>query len=429
MKEEFLHFIWKFKYFNLVDLKLTNGEPLEVLRSGLAHQHAGPDFFDARLKIGNTKWAGNVEIHVKSSEWYAHKHDRDSVYDRIILHVVWEDDRPVYRKDGTILPTLVLKGRVSRMILEKYQDLKDSIDWIPCVKDISMVDETIKRQQIERMLVDRLQEKSNRIKQLLEINQHDWEDAFYRLLAKYFGLKVNAVPFELLTSSLPFSLLRKYQSSPLQLMALLFGQAGFLSDSFKGSYPRELQKEFAFLKSKHQLKPMDASIWKFMRMRPANFPTIRLAQFARLSLNPPTLFQKLIDCKSLGEIRGLFRVEADSYWQSHYRFDVPAAKNTKKKLGKTATDLLIINAVIPILFSYADWHAQDEFKAQVFDFLQQLPAEKNRIINVWKSLEMPIENAYDSQALLQLKQSFCDQKKCLTCAIGTDLLKLQVHDT
>ena len=423
MKEEFLHFIWKFKYFNLSDLKLTNGESLEIIRSGSANQHAGPDFFDARLKIGNTKWAGNVEIHLKSSDWYRHQHENDPLYDQLILHVVWEDDRPVSRRDGSLIPTLILKGKVSRMMLEKYTEWKKNPKWVPCGKDLKAVSTVIKQQQIDRMLIARLEEKSRRIEEILALNQQDWEATLYHILAKYFGFKVNAVPFELLTASTPFSLLRKYQSKPKQLTALLFGQAGFLKAACKGSYPMSLKKEYEFLKNKHNLQAMDASAWKFMRMRPANFPTIRLAQFAELYSRHIHLFQKLKESGKLASLMELFQLETHSYWESHYRFDVPAARKTKKRLGKTSIELLMINAVIPVLFTYAAMHDKIEMKQKVLTYLQQLPLEKNRLIRGWSKYKMPMENAYDGQALIQLKNSLCDQKKCLNCGIGTQLLK------
>lgn len=428
MNEAFLHYIWQFKLFNIKNLTLTNGERLEIIHSGSTHHNAGPDFFNAQLRIAETRWAGNVEIHLKSSDWLAHRHQEDLVYDKVILHVVWEHDCEIKRKDGTAIPTLELKGKVSRAMLEKYQALKSSKDWIPCEKNIASIDIAKKRILIDRMLVERLEIKSKRIKQLLEINKNDWETTLYQLLAKYFGFKINAVPFELLATSLPHKLLRKYNSLS-EIEALLFGQAGFLAAELKSNYPIALKETYNFLAHKHQLKPIEVSLWKFLRMRPGNFPTIRIAQFAALLKNEVNLFQKIVEATELNEVKLLFSVKASTYWQSHYRFDIPSARNSVKSIGESSIDILIINVIVPLLFTYGEMHSDESMKEKAFRFLQKLPAEKNQLLSRWQSLNMPIENAYDSQALIQLKLAHCDSKKCLLCTIGNHLLKNKQHDT
>lgn len=428
MNEDFLHYLWKSRQFNHKLLTTTEGESIDILHPGSGQPDAGPDFFNAQVRIDDTLWAGNIEIHIKSSDWLKHQHQKDPSYDKVILHVVWEHDKIIKRKNGVTIPTLELKGKVSREIVDKYNQLSIGVHWIPCEKDIETVPIIQKRALIDRLLVERLEQKSERIKQIHSLNREDWEATLYQLLAKYFGFKVNAVPFELIATSLPFSVLRKYQTNAIQVEALLFGQAGFLSGELKGSYPLSLKREYEFLSNKHQLKAIDQSIWKFMRMRPSNFPTVRIAQFANLISKHIGLFQKIREVNTLKELKTTLEVETHAYWYSHYRFDVPASKQHEKKMGKTSIDLLIINVIIPILFTYASLHGNDQLKECVLEYLHQISAERNTITKKWEKLKMPLESAYDSQALIQLKESYCNLKKCLTCTIGNYLLKKSDHD-
>lgn len=425
MNEDFLHYIWKFQLFNHRDLQTTDGEKVEVIKSGLHNHDSGPDFFNGQVRIGETLWAGNIEIHLKSSDWFQHAHQKNRLYDKIILHLVWENDQVVKRENGDAIPTIELKGRVSRLLLDKHRELNNSKGWIPCEKEIDTVEEIKKELLIDQMLVERLEIKASRIQQLFGLNKQDWEGTLYQLIAKYFGFKVNAVPFELLTSSLPLSLVRKYRENELQLTALFFGQAGFLNETLKDDYPKALQKEYQFLRRKHQLKPLQKELWKFMRMRPSNFPTIRIAQFVQLQLNHSNLFQKTREAKDIRELRALFLLQPNSYWEKHYRFDVLSSRFSNKQLGKNSIDIILINAVIPLLFSYADAIGEQKKKDRVFDLLQAIPPEKNKITRKWADLKMNLDSAYTSQALIQLKQHHCELKKCLTCTIGNQLLKVK----
>ena len=423
MNEDLLHYIWKFQLFNHSDLKLTNGESLFIKNAGLHNFDSGPDFFNSRLKIDSTTWAGNVEIHLFSSDWYQHKHQDDEAYDRVILHVVWENDKQVEQLNGTPIPTLELKGRVSKSVIEKYADLKTSEAWIPCENDIRKVNALIKEQVISQKLVERLEQKSERINQLLQVNKNNWEAILYQLLAKYFGFKTNAVPFELLAASIDFNIVRKHRQDHKQLAALFFGQAGFLNHELKGNYPLELKKEYEFLRNKYQLQPLKASLWKFMRMRPTNFPTIRIAQFIEIYTKNENLFQKMKEASSVTEMKKTFEVEAYGYWDSHFRFDVPASKKQAKTLGDASINTLLINAVIPLLFNHGEKTSDENLKEKAMDFLTNLPAEKNSITKKWKELKMPLQSAYDSQGLIQLKNNHCRHKNCLNCTIGNTVIK------
>ena len=259
MQEEFLHYVWKFQLFNRSNLVTAEGEDLEILSTGLHNHDSGPDFFNGQVRLDKTRWAGNIELHLKASDWFNHNHQKDKLYDKIILHVVWEKDKDVRRNNGDLIPTLELKGLVSKSLLDKYEVLKSRKSWIPCEEEITSVDESIKLMMIDRMLVERLEVKSNRIDQLLSLNKNDWEATLYQLLAKYFGFKVNAVPFELLATSIPFSVFRKYQHNQNQLEALLFGQAGFLVDNCEDDYFIELKEEYKFLKNKAKLTHLDTA--------------------------------------------------------------------------------------------------------------------------------------------------------------------------
>ncbi|MBL4708710.1 MAG: DUF2851 family protein [Flavobacteriales bacterium] len=423
MNEELLHYIWKFQLFNHQDLKLTSGESFQVIRSGIHNTDSGPDFFNGQVKIDSTKWAGNIEIHTLSSHWFQHKHQEDETYDRIILHVVWEDDKPVLQANGNLVPTIELKGLVNKTILEKFEVLHKTKAWIPCENYIHTIDRLVKIQAIDRNLISRLEQKSSRIDQILKLTKNDWEATLYQLLAKSFGFKVNSVPFELLAASIDFSKVRKLQQNEEQLSSLFFGQAGFLEQEWKGSYPISLQEQYQFLKNKYQLEALNVSIWKFMRMRPSNFPSIRIAQFVALFHQNKNLFQAVLESEKLTDLKKLFEVEANHYWKSHYRFDVPASKNAIKKLGEASIHILLINSVIPLLFNYGKRIGNEVLVERAVQLLQGLPPERNAITKKWRELDVIAQSAYDSQALIELKNNQCSNKKCLTCAVGSSILK------
>jgi hypothetical protein len=428
MNEEFLHYIWKFQLYNKKELILTNGELINVIRPGILNFDSGPDFFNGQVKIDSTLWAGNIEIHINSSDWLKHKHQTDGAYDKVILHVVWNADQEICRKTGEIIPCLELNGLVSKSVLDNYTGLNKDFVQVPCENEIKKVDPFIIESFLERLLVERLNVKSERFDRRFNLNKNDWESSLYQLLAKYFGFKVNAVPSELLAASLPYSIIRKHAHNLLELESLLFGQAGFLDEEFNGNYPIELKKRYKFFKHKYQLKPIDKSLWKFMRMRPVNFPTIRIAQLASLLNKHQNLFQKIVEAKNIEEIRFIFEVSGSEYWSSHFRFDVPSSKKEKRNLGKDSIDILLINTVIPLLFSYSKMRNDLGIGDRLLTYLENIKPEQNKIVKEWKVLGVSAKSAMQSQALLQLRSNYCDLKKCLNCNIGNSIIKKKAND-
>ncbi len=417
MKEDFLHYLWRIQRFNHRSLQTTTGQRIEIINPGTHNLHAGPDFFDARLRIGHTLWAGNVEIHIKASEWLAHQHQQDPAYENVILHVVLHEDQIILRPNGERIPTLELQQRIPKRLAQQYHKLLQQETWIPCEKQFPQVTELARWMWLDRLLVERLESKTTTIHQRLIQTNNDWETVFYQGLARAYGLQINAEPFEQLARAIPLSIIGKHKDQLRQIEALLFGQAGMLEDEFKDDYPQKLQKEYRFLQQKYQLRPLPKASWKFLRLRPANFPTIRIAQFAMLLHQANHLFSKILVAKKVVEIENLFDRRVSAYWQQHYRFDKASIKRTKR-LGKKTIHLLIINTIAPFIFHYG--HTQDEprFKDQALQLLEEIPPEQNKIISRWKDLAMTPESAYQSQALLQLKKHYCEKKRCLQCGIG-----------
>lgn len=421
--EEFLHFIWQFRLYGAQKLFTTNGELLEVLQQGTLNKNAGPDFTKAKLIIGGTTWVGNVEIHIKSSDWYLHNHQNDQAYENVILHVVYEDDEPIYRQDGTMLPVLILKDIFPIHLLDNYQQLINSVNNFPCEKQIHLVDEFLIDGFLARVLVERFEHKSAEVYQKLNELKGDWDETFYHFMARNFGFKVNATPMEMLAQSLPQQLFAKHKNNSLQIEALIFGQAGFLSQNFDEEYPNQLKKEYQFLQRKYSLKPIDVSLWKFLRMRPQNFPTLRLAQFAALIVNSNHLFSKILIMRAYKNAQILFEnLPVNPYWQTHYHFN-KKAENVAVQLGKTSIQNIIINTVSLFLFAYGKALAQENFVTRSFYLLENTAAENNAIIKQYQEAGVTVKNAFYSQAILQLKKKYCNEKKCLSCGIGIKLLK------
>jgi hypothetical protein len=422
MTEEFLWYIWKFRLFDTIELKTTRGEAIQVIKPGEQNYDSGPDFFNARIKIGSTVWAGNVEIHTSASDWHRHKHTSDKAYDNIILHVVNDEDAELERKNGELIPTLELKKRIPQNIYGKYVQFKGSRDWIPCEKQISGVSKFVFNHWMDRLLAERLERKSLPILTSLKQNKNNWEETFYQVLARSFGQKVNADPFEMLARSLPVSALNKHKNNFTHVEALLFGAAGLLENTFEDPYPNELQKEFKFLKQKFKLKPIDASLWKFMRLHPPSFPTIRLSQFAGLICRSSHLFSKMLEASTAKQLASLLETETSPYWQTHYRFD-KSSPARRKTLGMDSINTIIINTILPFLFIFGKEKGDERFCDRALLFFEKLEAENNSIITRWESIGLPAKNAYETQALLQLKNEYCAKKRCLECGIGSALLK------
>jgi hypothetical protein len=421
MPEEFLQYIWEQRLFSQKYLQTTAAEPVEILHQGIRNYNSGPDFFNARIRIDDTIWAGNVEIHRKSSDWIQHNHSQDDTYDNVILHVVEIDDMPITRTTGEKIPVLLLTYPENLKI--NYEKLLTSKSWIPCQEEFRRFDKLEIRIGFNRLLVSRLEERTSEILSRLEANKGDWSETFYQLLARMYGFKTNAVPMEMLSKSLPLSVLSKHKTSHFQIEALLFGQSGLLSDNLFGDeYYTTLRNEYSFLAKKYKLKHLNPTVWKFMRMRPRNFPTIRLAQFASLVFRSGGLFSKIVEAENLDQLKALFSFTPAEYWETHYQFNKPAAK-TPKLIGSASVDLIIINVVVPFMFIYGEQMSKFRLKDIALDYLDKLPPEDNEIIRKWISLGINPFSAFDTQSLLQLKTRFCERKNCLNCHVGNKLIR------
>ena len=422
MNEAFLQHIWKHRLFTSQDLRTITGEPVLIINPGRHNTDAGPDFFNARLKIGEQEWAGNVEIHVKSSLWNVHKHNVDAAYNNIILHVVYEHDKEIKTPVQGVIPTMELKGLIDTALLDKYQNLEASMQPIACANKLSGIEGITIDLWLERLLVERLEKKSDRIHTFIAGFTNNIEEGFYVQLARNFGFSVNADPFELLAKSLPLVVLAKHKQSLFQIEALLFGQAGMLEDEIQDDYFLKLKSEYNFLKTKYSLKPIEKHLWKFFRLRPANFPTIRISQFAGLIYKSNKLLSQIIDDPTFEHIYNLFDIEAADYWKNHYTFGKPSVESVKH-LGKSAIENIIINTITPFLFTYGRERANEILCDKALLLLEKVSAERNTIINQWQALKMPVNNAANTQSLIHLYNEYCRPKKCLSCNIGIKLLR------
>ncbi|MDN3669591.1 DUF2851 family protein [Echinicola jeungdonensis] len=426
-QESFVQSVWKFQYFNRQNLATTDGQPLSIRKIGFHNFHEGPDFSESEVQIGNLKYHGNVEVHIKSSDWIAHKHEQDPKFETVILHVVWEHDLEIDRSDGTQIPTLELKGKVFLDVLRNYQRLIQSPHVILCEDSLLEIPEIIKFSMLEKSLVERLQEKCQLIEKQLELTGGDWEEVAYRWLFYSFGFKVNSGPMLELARSLPYNLLKKHAHQPAVLEALLLGQAGFLKESKKDDYSRFLQKEFEFYQQKYGLHSRDLRAeWKFMRVRPANYPTIRIAQLAALLAQRPNLISILMhEIKSLKDLQIVFSISASPYWEYHFRPGYKSRKRQSRNLTKNTIQLLAINFVIPLWYAYGQYIDDSLWKERCFDFLQLIPAESNHIIFDYEKSGWKAGNAFDTQGMIGLHHHYCQPKKCLDCKVGQQLLRPQ----
>ncbi|WP_281631386.1 DUF2851 family protein [Flavobacterium luteolum] len=421
MKEDFLHYIWRFKKFDSLNLKSAQGEPITILKTGDYLELAGPDFFNANIEIGNQKWAGNVEIHLKSSDWYLHNHEKDPAYKNVILHVVWENDTAIFRENNTEIPVLVLKDYISKEIIENYNALLSPKTWISCERQLREIDGFVFKNWQERLFFERLERKSTFIYQLLEETNQDWEAVLFCLLARNFGLNTNGNSFLQISKAIPFSVIRKESFEAENLEALLFGTSGLLEAEKEDVYYKDLQFRYFYLRHKYQIEKTYTDPLQFFKLRPDNFPTIRLSQLASLYYKHQNLFSKIIDLKSVEEVYHLLSVSASSYWQNHYQFDKESPKKSKM-LSKSFVDLLIINTIIPLQFAYSNIRGELIIE-DLIDFMNEMASEKNAIIDKFNSFGIKPQSAFESQGLLELKNEYCDHKACLKCAIGLELLK------
>jgi hypothetical protein len=420
MTEDFLHYLWKYRIIGHSHT-LSAGEPCLIEHPGYQNKDSGPDFFNARIRIHETVWAGNVEIHILASDWIRHRHQNDPAYDNVILHVVYQADVPIFLKNGDPVPTLILKNNLNHKLFSVYQGMMLNQQWIPCVKLLTECSPLTWHSWIDRLVIERLDRKVCIVMDRLKIYGNDWNTVFYQLLSKNFGTHVNALPMELLARSLPLSVLRKHSKNPEQLEALFFGQAALLDSRYRNPYVVHLRKEYAFLSHKYQLKPITGHLWKFLRMRPSNFPTIRIAQLCQLIHHHVDLFSFILELDTLSEFESIFSVSASDFWNTHYSFTSKSA-DRPKKIGRQMAHLILINTIIPVLYLYGKLKGTPAIRTKAYRLLQQLHTENNAVVRRWKEEGLSVESAYQSQGLLELYRRYCLRKRCLSCAVGNAIL-------
>jgi len=424
MKEEFLHYLWKFRLLNL-DLKTLAGDPVVVLQPGDHNTDGGPDFFNARVKIGETIWAGNVEIHISSSDWFRHGHQYDKAYENIILHVVYQFEINPDMLQILTIPTLEIMNQFPNKIQYQYELLMHNNFRIPCTNLINAELQSEFSLWTPSLIMERFLEKCEEIRRNWESCDYDWEETLYRFLATNFGFRINALSFELLAKSLPLKLIKRHIGNIIQLEALLFGQSGLLNTDYTDTYPVLLSSEYCFLKNKYGIIPISGVTWKFLRLRPSNFPTIRISQLASFIQSTGGRFFQLLESSSLREIQSSFDLLASPYWDDHFLFDRLSPKRVKL-MGKSSKSLLIINGVVPFLFFIGLEKGIATYREKAINLLESISAEKNIDIDRWKKVGLEANNALQTQALIQLKRAYCDKKRCLECRLGIKILQYKI---
>ncbi|WP_461068732.1 DUF2851 family protein [Spirosoma horti] len=429
MPEAFLYFIWQYQYFSRNSLTTTDGEVVQVLHTGFRNHNAGPDFINARLLIADVEWVGTVEMHIRTSDWLAHRHQHDRAYDNVILHVVWQDDRMannhrVDRTDGMPLPTLELRPLTDPALLTRYQTLSESPDVIPCAGQFKAVSPLRLTSMLDKAMMQRLERKAAGVQEIVKETNGDWEETAYRVLAANMGFKINTDPMAQLSQALPLKAILKHRDAVLQAEAMLFGTAGLLPVDEPDEYVVALQREYRFLSAKYSLtdKQLMPHAWKWGRLRPANFPTLRLAQFARLLTKQGSLFSLFVGTTEVDRLVKSLQITPSDYWQTHYRFGKQTEKGASA-LGQQAAENIVINTVVPLLAAYAHHRGQPAYIDRAITLLEQLPPEKNHLTENWETLGLGIRTAFDSQAAIELYNEFCSQKKCLSCQVGAALVK------
>lgn len=423
MNEQLLSFIWKNHLFSTLDLKTVSNQGIQIINLGVPNTDSGPDFINACIVIDRIKWFGWIEIHTKSSDWLKHRHDTNRNYDAVILHVVYEHDLPkntIARTDHSIIPMLVLKSRISHLVLEQYA-LLDHQQKIPCFSQLGNCNVAVVNRMQEKVLKERFLNKVCEIRALWQKNQQDWEETFYQKLASHFGFKKNNDNFLRLARSIPRKIILKHMDSPFQIESLFFGQAGFL-DSLSDQYAKKLHQEYLFLAHKYQIgrNKLKRSDWRFLRMRPANFPTLRLAQWVTLLYITQPTFDKIIHSTDISAVRRLFSFELPKYWQHHYDFGKTSTKTLS--FGEKSVDSLMINVICFMYFFYGKEKKQQNWLDKSFEILKQLPAEDNKVTRQWHHPKILNKSAFQSQSLLELYYGWCQPKKCLSCCIGKHIL-------
>lgn len=423
LSEDFLHYLWRFRLLQS-PLFCVTGEPVLVVHPGEYNRDGGPDFINARVQVGGTLWAGNVEIHLRASDWFRHGHQTDPAYHNVILHVVDTCDREITGPGNQTIPCLEIHENYPPRLIETYQALLSEKQWIPCQKMMAETDPSVFRLWAPALVFERLNDRAKTLRKWMNYTEKQWDELAYQVVASAMGSQINAQPFELLARSTPFRILRRYRDQLPILESLLFGQAGLLNPSYQERYPSDLLRSYRFYQDNYSLKPLEKGTWKFLRLRPVNFPTIRISQFADMIHRVNSFHENLENNLSLKDWVEIFRATATVYWDSHFTFERESPEKVKR-IGENAIHLLLINGIVPLLFFKGIEKDQPKSIERVFSLLEEIPGEKNGLTALWSSLGMPSTHALFTQALKHLKHAYCDQKRCLDCRIGMRLLKKQ----
>ena len=428
--EQLLHYTWKHKLYPLKELTTSDGQRVEIIDPGLHNRNSGPDFFNAKIRIGSTMWVGNVEIHDKSTDWYQHGHDKDSRYDNVVLHVAAELDTEVMKSNGEYVPQLQLS--VPDDVLTHYDELQKTDEYPPCYKVIPHLSALIIQSWMAALQTERLEQKTEAIRKRAELCNGSWEDAYFVTLARNYGFGINGEVFEQWAYNIPLNAVAHHRDDLFQIEAIFMGQAGLLEldsipeyyqkDALNDGYFAKLRNEYQYLAHKFSMKPIDFKLWRFLRLRPQNFPHIRISQLANLYYQQKAGLSQLIECETLDELKNVLKSQVTPYWETHYTFGSTSPKN-EKHLSYGSINLLMINTAIPMLFAYGRHTTKEVLCDKAFDFLEQLKAENNHIIRMWQQVGLPVKTAGDSQALIQLKKEYCDKKECLRCRFGYEYLR------
>ena len=421
--ENLMQFIWKLRLFRTNGLSSADGESLVVVHVGQYNTDSGPDFLMSHIRCEGSDWFGHVEMHIRSSDWDRHCHQQDDAYNNVILHVVWKNDRVIYRGDGTAIPTVVLSEYVDQLLLERYSNMMSTKSWIPCGFQLGSIDDLKKSMWLNTLSIERLEMKVQQIMVILKQFDADWEKTFWVWMCRCMGLKVNADTFQELGEKLPLSILQKYRSNLFKIEALFFGISGLLKQQKDSKYVKQLADEFKYQKHIHDLESV-SGIWKKLRMRPYNFPERRIAQLAVLFCKNELGVSKILAVDNLAAARKLFKIDSLSdYWVSHFSFGTKAGEKKSVRLGKDAVDILVINVIVVFLFSYGKYFGIETYVDKALELLEEIPAEKNVVVRQFAQCEWHVQSALQSQGILQLKRFYCDRKRCLYCRIGSEILK------
>lgn len=427
--ENFLHYIWEYLAFNLKDLKTTQNQKLLIVHPGKHNMHAGADFSAAKIYLDDILWVGDIEIHINANEWLQHHHQEDNAYERVILHVVFNDNASIKYKNGKAIPMLCLKNRIAPELIQAYETLLKNQSWLACQAHLPEIFyKTNMGAWLKTLAKERLQLKSQNLMHLLAEANEDWSTLLYWQLMQALGAEANGAAMLALAKALPLSIIAKHKNNLSSLEALFFGQANLLDEKSDNAYIQTLNKEYSYLKHKYNLQAISATHWKFSKMRPANFPSIRIAQMAQLLHQSQHLFSKILAADSLEDCEELFYVQLHAFWDEHYVLDKKSTSPSQKRLGQSAINLILINTILPLLYTYGQKRAQEYLIIKVELWLSQLPAEKNHIIDIWNQLGAQAQNALESQALLHLYKHYCTPRHCLSCKIGQCLLKEELQN-